>query len=220
MPENNPRVLALVYASGMPIVRAAVINAEWGNPAPLTGKILQGIAGDWDPDVWLVCETNRGRVRRWLGNGYRAHQGRLYGRQNNAVAWQQAWIGPGRGSFFLGTFPLGAVMETRWFNRQWLHHGKADPVAWHVLHVPPYRYQRLVPRFMRRLYRRSKRITRQVWGGDKNLAPMREWARSRDLHYREAGVMFLASAFPIREWHQVKVDGLSHSVIIADLDID
>lgn len=204
----------------MTTVRVIVVNCNFANPQPKIRGILQGLAGEYDPDVWLLCETNRGRVRRWLGKGWRTHQGRVGGRENNAVAWVSSTITPRRGRFLIGAFPRpGVVMEARWINRQRLiPWGTREPVAFHTLHVPPSRYDALVPGFMRRVAR-SMRLRRGVWGGDRNQGDMRDAAMRAGHYYREYGVMFLVSSFPITWWVHRAVKGLDHHVIVADIEV-
>lgn len=205
----------------MATVRVIVVNCNFANPQPKIRSILQGLAGEYDPDVWLLCETNRGRARRWLGPGHRAHQGRVQGRGNNAVVWTPTNVSAGVGRYLIGAWPRpGVVMEARWINRKWLTPwGARGPVAFHALHVPPSRYDVLVPGFMRRTSRTMHRIKRGVWGGDKNQGNMRAAARDAGLGYREAGVMFLASSLPIRWWVHRAVKGLDHHVIVADIEV-
>ena len=203
----------------MTTTRVIVINCNFANPSPKIRGIIQALQGEYDPDVWLACETNRGRLRRWLGKGWRAQQGRTLGRENNAIAWEPFTTTPGWGRFRIGAWPRpGVVMEPRWVNRKWLVRHRTPAVAYHVCHVPPSRYDVLVPGFMRRIARYAKRVRRQVWGGDKNQANMRAWASEAGLYYREAGVMFVASSMPITWWVHRAVKGLDHHIIVADIE--
>ena len=201
------------------MTRYIVANVVYSNRSGRTRRLVRSIrdrfATDHDRVVWLLVETKRGRAGRWLGRGWRAHQGWMPGRSNNAVAWSTEIGTATRRGFRLLTWPKGAAMLPRWMNHVW-HRGVGVSV---VVHLPPGRYQHLVPESMDRMADLYADLGTpvQAWGGDKNEAPMREWAQARGLHYREVGVMFFASYQRVTRFQTARVDGWDHAVLIVDV---
>ena len=216
---------ALVLISRVPIrgmlatmTRYIVANVVYSNRPRKTARIVRAIrdkfAAEPDRVVWLLVETKRGRVRRWLGRGWRAHQGWLPGRSNNAVAWASEMPAPRREGFHILTWPKGNALLPRWMN----HITQQGEGASVVVHQPPSRYQSLVPGAMDQMSDLFDTLGMvQSWGGDKNQAPVREWAQERGLHYRETGVMFFASTRQISRFQTARIEGWDHAVLIVDV---
>ena len=184
-----------------------------GGPGPQRiQQVLGAIEEQFDPDVWLLCETNRVRPARLLGKGsWAAHQGsRILGRRNNAVVWDRNLTAT-RKRFWIGTFPQGHVLEPRWINR-----ARVTGIGWTVVHIPPLRDQELVPGMLRNMSRHTY-AQRLTWGGDRNQADMRAWAEHHGYHYREQEVMFLASDLPILRFRHVTFAGFDHPFLIGDI---
>lgn len=202
--------------------RVIVANLVYSNRPRKTKRIVRHLrdrhAAHHDRVVWLLVETKRGRVRGWLGRGWRTHQGWQPGRSNNTVAWDTD-MGPRGGRFDLLTLPLaGAQMLTRWMNVV-----RTPGDWWTVLHHAPSRYSFLYPASMARMDRlyadlsHPMRGEHQTWGGDSNDAPVEQWAKEHGMNYRHAGVMFLATTHRIIGFQAVKITGLDHRVLVVDL---
>lgn len=191
--------------------RYLVVNLNFANKPAKACGILQELEQEFDPDVWLIVEAKRVRVRRCLGaRTWRAHQGITMGRQNNAVVWTRD-LRAGRRRFIIGTLPHGHSILPRWLNRV-----RVAGVADTAVHVPPSRDQALVPGFMRQMERHT--YTHPItWGGDKNAAPMKAWAGTHGYQYREAGVMFFATDLQIHDTTVVHRPGLDHAVLVVDV---
>lgn len=182
-----------------------------GPPKHRVQQVLQAIEEQFDPDVFLLCETNGIRPAKMLGKAtWRGHQGRLLGRGNNAVVWDRDHTYR-KGHYWIGTWPLGHVLEPRWINR-----ARVAGSGWTIVHIPPLRDQELVPGMLRNMSRHtySPNLT---WGGDRNQADMRAWAASHGYHYRETEVMFLASDKPIHRFRAVEFAGFDHPFLVADV---
>lgn len=173
-------------------------------------QILQHAYDEFDPDVFLLCETNGFRVRQALGpRTWRTHQGWALGRDNNTIAWKRDLTATQQ-RFWIGTWPNGHTLEPRWINRVRLGIGHT------VVHIPPERDQALVPGYLARMSKHSY-AQPLAWAGDRNGADMRTWAEQHGYHYREQGVMFLASSLPILRYRVTEFLGLDHQVLVADL---
>jgi hypothetical protein len=197
------------------MTRVIVANLVYSNRPMKTRRIVRQIRDRWgskdDRVVFLFVETKRGRVRGWLGRGWRTHQGWQPGRSNNAVAWDRD-MGLGQPRFDLLTRPEGSAMLTRWMN------SVTQPEPYVVVHHPPSRYQHLVPAAMQRMSRLYSALDHgQTWGGDQNSAPVEEWAKQRAMNYRHAGVMFIATHKHILRFDAHRVEGLDHAVLVVDL---
>lgn len=202
------------------LVRVIVINCVFSNRRAKTRRIVRQVrdryAARHDNVVWLMVETKRGRVRRWLGRRqWRGRQGWLPGRSNNAVAWDTDTgpVGPQGRVWRLLVAPHGHALLPRWMNRVRLHRA-----WWTVLHQPPSRDAELYPEAMRNLDR-AITDTGETVAGDQNAAPVEEWARRRGMNYRHAGVMFLATRHRIVRFDAVHVNGLDHMVLVVDLEV-